>query len=289
MTGTGAAPHAPVTTVAAALAARLAGAGLDWIVPAWPAPARVGALSTTRAGGVSTGSAATMDLRLGSVPGTPCAPTAEVAENRRRLDAFLPASPVWLSQVHGAGVAVLDAGTLAAARAAPPVADAAVTRERGVVCAVRTADCLPVLFADRAGTVAGAAHAGWRGLVAGVLEATVAALAALGAAPGDLVAWLGPAIGPAAFEVGDDVRDAFAASDPQSIRCFAPAGEGKWLADLYALARRRLAGAGVREVSGGGLCTVADATRFYSHRRARDTARMATLVWLAPGAGEARI
>ncbi len=122
-----------------------------------------------------------------------------------------------------------------------------------------------------------------------MLEATVAALAALGAAPGDLVAWLGPAIGPAAFEVGDDVRDTFAASDPQSIRCFAPAGEGKWLADLYALARRRLAGAGVREVSGGGLCTVADATRFYSHRRARDTARMATLVWLAPGAGEARI
>jgi len=289
MTGTGTAQEAKITTVATALAGRLASAGLDWIVPDWPAPAHVGGLSTTRIGGVSTGAAATMDLRLATGAAMPAAAMAALARNRRRLDAFLPAPPVWLSQVHGTAVAVLGAGNLASARAAPPVADAAVTRECGVVCAVRTADCLPVLFADRAGTVAGVAHAGWRGLAAGVLEATVAALAALGGAPRDLIAWFGPAIGPAAFEVGNDVRDAFAASDPDSRRCFAPAGEGKWLADLDALARRRLATAGVHDVFGGGFCTVAGATRFYSHRRARDTARMATLVWLAPGASGPRI
>jgi len=289
MTSTGAANDGPVTPVADALAARLAAAGLDWIVPAWPAPARVGALSTTRTGGVSTGAAATMDLRRAGDTGVWPDAAAALAENRRRLDAFLPAPPVWLAQVHGTGVAVLDSDTLPAARAVAPVADAAVTRERAVVCAVRTADCLPVLFADRAGTVVGAAHAGWRGLAAGVLEATVAALTALGGAPRDLLAWLGPAIGPAAFEVGADVRDAFVAADPQSIRCFAPGGAGKWRADLYALARGRLADAGVHEVSGGGHCTVADAARYYSYRRARDTARMATLVWLAPAAAPARI
>jgi len=297
MAGTGTAQNVTVTTVAAALAARLASAGLDWIVPDWPAPAHVGGLSTTRMGGLSTGAAATMDLRratgtamtVATAAALPVATAAALAQNRRRLDAFLPTPPVWLSQVHGTAVVVLGAGNLASARAAPPVADAAVTRERGVVCAVRTADCLPVLFADRAGTVAGVAHAGWRGLAAGVLEATVAALAALGGAPRDLIAWFGPAIGPAAFEVGNDVRDAFAASDPDSLRCFAPAGEGKWLADLDALARRRLATAGVHDVFGGGFCTVAGATRFYSHRRARDTARMATLVWLAPGASGPRI
>ena len=289
MAETGSRPNATMTTVAATLAARLAAAGLDWIVPDWPAPAHVGAFSTTRTGGVSTGAAATMDLRLASGAALSAAAAAALAQNRRRLDAFLPAPPVWLSQVHGTGVAVLDAGTLAGAPAAPSMADAAVTRERGVVCAVRTADCLPVLFADRAGTVVGAAHAGWRGLAAGVLEATVAALAALGAAPRDLVVWFGPAIGPAAFEVGADVRDAFVASDAGALRCFAPAGEGKWLADLYALARRRLAAAGVHDVFGGGFCTVADAARFYSHRRARDAARMATLVWLAPGAAGARL
>jgi hypothetical protein len=283
------AQDATVMPVAMALAARLATARLDWIVPAWPAPPHVGGLSTTRTGGMSTGAAATMDLRLATGARMPAEAAAALAQNRRRLDALLPSPPVWLSQVHGTGVAVLDAGGIAAARAAPPIADAAVTRERGIVCAVLTADCLPVLFANRAGTVVGAAHAGWRGLAAGVLEATVAALAALGAKPRDLVAWLGPAIGPGAFEVERDVRDAFAASDPESIRCFAPSGEGKWLADLYALARRRLATAGVHDVCGGGFCTVAEATRFYSYRRARDAARMATLVWLAPGATEGRI
>ena len=278
---------AAATPIATALAARLAILGLDWIVPDWPAPPHVGALSTTRADGVGSGAAATSGRRL--APGLPMPAAAAPAQNPTRLDALLPSPPVWLAQVHGAGVAVLDAGTIAAARAAPPIADAAVTRERGVVCAVRTADCLPVLFADRAGTVVGAAHVGWRGLAAGVLEATVAALAALGGEPRDLIAWFGPAIGPAAFEVGRDVRDAFALSDPDSIRCFSPSGEGKWLADLYALARRRLAAAGLHDVGGGGLCTVADATRFYSHRRARDTARMTTLVWLAPGAAGPRI
>jgi YfiH family protein len=289
MAGTGGGKRAGSAGGATPLAERLARAGLDWIVPGWPAPAHVGAFSTTRSGGASAGPDATMDLRLPNAAQMSAEASAALAENRRRLDAFLPSPPVWLAQVHGARVAVLDAPGVAAARAAPPVADAAVTRERGIVCAVRTADCLPVLFADRAGTVVGAAHAGWRGLAAGVLEATVAALATLGGAPRDLVAWLGPAIGPAAFEVGRDVRDAFAASDPESIRSFAPAGDGKWLADLYALARRRLAAAGVHDVGGGGLCTVADAARFYSHRRARDAARMATLVWLAPAAGVARI
>jgi len=289
MTGTGAAEDAAAATVAAALTARLATAGLDWIVPDWPAPAHVGALSTTRAGGVNLAAAATLELRLATGAATSAETESALTRNRHRLDAFLPAPPVWLAQVHGTGVAVLDGATLAGARAVPPVADAAVTRERGIVCAVRTADCLPVLFADRAGTVAGVAHAGWRGLAAGVLEATVAALAALGGAPHDLVAWFGPAIGPAAFEVGDEVRAAFAASDPDSRGCFAPAGEGKWRADLYALARRRLATAGVHDVSGGGWCTVADAARFYSHRRARDAARMATLVWLAPGTAGARL
>jgi YfiH family protein len=147
---------------------------------------------------------------------------------------------------------------------------------------VATADCLPVLYAQRSGNAIGAAHAGWRGLASGVLEATIDALAAQGARPADLVAWLGPAIGPSAFEVGADVRDAFAATDPGALACFAAHREGKWLADLYALARRRLVAAGVADVHGGGWCTLGDAGRFYSYRRARDGGRMATLVWIAP-------
>jgi hypothetical protein len=267
-------------TVEAPLAARLARAGLDWIVPEWPAPAAVRALVTTRAGGVSAGPYATMNLGFATPARTTGDAPSAIAENRRRLDGFLPSPPVWLDQVHGTTVATIDGANAIAARAVPPVADAAVTRERGVVCAVLTADCLPVLFADRAARAVGIAHAGWRGLAAGVLEATVAALAAQGVAPADLLVWLGPAIGPAAFEVGADVVAAFRATDPGAGASFVPQAGGRWHADLYALARRRLAAAGVGSVAGGGLCTHADAARFYSYRRERETGRMAALVWL---------
>jgi YfiH family protein len=255
----------------ATVAERLLAANLDWIVPDWPAPRRVGTFVTTRDGGCSGGPYATLNLglRTGDDPGA-------VARNHQRLRAFLPALPVWLDQVHGAAVAVLDGAT----PAARPAADAAVTRQPGVVCAVLVADCLPVLFTDRRGTAVGVAHAGWRGLASGVLQATVSALADLGAR--DLIAWLGPAIGPSAFEVGPDVRDAFVARDAGAQRCFVPVREGKWLADLCGLARRQLADAGVNDVSGGDLCTWTDATRFFSYRRERVSGRMAALVWLAP-------
>jgi YfiH family protein len=274
-------PDAPA---ASSLTRRLAAAGLDWIVPDWAAPAEVGALSTTRSGGVSVGPAAGMNLGLAGAIRSGIDTPEAVMRNRRTLDAFLPSSPVWLEQVHGANVAVLDAASAAAARARPPVADAAVTRGHGIVCAVLTADCLPVLFADRRGRAVGIAHAGWRGLAAGVIKATVAALDNEGVPARDLCVWLGPAIGPRAFEVGPDVRDAFAAVDAGSAACFAPRGGDKWHADLCALARRALAAAGVRALGGDTECTWSDATRFYSHRRDRATGRMATLVWLQPGA-----
>jgi len=275
-------PGADGAAARAALAARLAAASLDWLVPEWPAPAAVGALSTTRRGGLSAGIAAGMNLGLAGAMRCGSDEAKSVLANRSRLGAFLPAAPVWLQQVHGTRVVVVDAASAAAARSAPPVADAAVTRDDRVVCAVLTADCMPVLFADRHARAVGIAHAGWRGLAAGVLEATVAALVSLGADARDLCAWLGPAIGPRAFEVGADVRDAFAANDAGAVNaCFAPHGEAKWLADLYGLARRRLAALGVGDVRGGGLCTWSDPARFYSHRRDRDTGRMASLVWLA--------
>jgi YfiH family protein len=240
----------------------------DFIFPAWPAPARVRALTTTRRGGVSVGPYRDFNLgaHVGDDPGA-------VAENRRRLRTALPAEPVWLSQVHGTRC-VRAESTLPGAEA-----DACVTREPGRVCAVMTADCLPVLLCDRAGTVVGIAHAGWRGLLAGVIEATAAAMEA---APGELLAWLGPAIGPAAFEVGEEVRTAFAAVDPAAAAAFAPRGNGKWLADIYALARLRLSALGVASVHGGGFCTVTDADRLFSYRRDGTTGRMASLIWLAP-------
>ena len=275
------------------LVSGLHASGLDWIVPDWPAPAHVGALVTTRRGGVSAGPLAAMNLGRKDHD----EPSA-LAENRRRLAAFLPSPPIWLEQVHGTAVATLTRET---AILPAPVADAAVTRERGVVCAILTADCLPVLFADRAGAAVGIAHAGWRGLAAGVLEATIAALAALGAHREDLVAWLGPAIGPTRFEVGADVRDAFCADDDGAAACFTPhepagppqgriperaarrnsSGPAKWRADLYGLARRRLARSGVMQVSGGGCCTFTDEARFFSHRRDPRTGRMAATIWLA--------
>jgi YfiH family protein len=241
----------------------------DWLVPDWPAPAAVHAVTTTRAGGVSTGAWSSMNP-ADHVGDTPSA----VAANRAHLRAVLglPAAPVWLQQVHGDRV--VDAAT-----AGPrPEADAAWTDRPGVVCAVLTADCLPVVFADRAGSCVAAAHAGWRGLAAGVLEATVARLPA---APPDLLAWLGPAIGPAAFEVGGEVRAAFVDRDARAAGAFTPGAEGRWFADLHALARLRLAACGVTAVYGGGACTYSDAVRFFSYRRDGTTGRMATLVWLA--------
>ena len=255
----------------ATLAAELRAAHLDWIVPEWPAPPAVCAVATTRSGGVSTGAYATMNLGRGGRDDP-----AALAENRRRFERFLPSPPVPLSQVHGAAVAILDRTT-----AATPTADAAVTRERGVVCAVLTADCMPVVVTDRKGSAVGIAHAGWRGLAAGVLEATLAALRRLGADRGDLIAWLGPAIGPGAFEVGADVYAAFCADDPGATPFFAAGRPGKWHADLYGLARRRLTGAGVASIHGGGECTYTGTARFFSYRRERDSGRMATAVWLA--------
>ena len=249
----------------------LAARGL--ILPDWPAPAAVRAVATTRAGGVSLPPYDT--LNLGSHVGD--APDA-VAENRRRLRelADLPAEPVWLAQVHG--TAVVDS----AAAAIGTTADACYSRTPGVVCAIQTADCLPVLFCDAAGTVVAAAHAGWRGLAAGVLEATVAAMQAQGAQPDRILAWLGPAIGPAAFEVGAEVRAAFLAHDPDAAPAFVPQAGDKWRADIFRLARQRLEGCGVGRIYGGGVCTVSDPARFFSHRRDRVSGRQASLIWLEP-------
>lgn len=238
-------------------------------VPEWPAPARVRALATERSGGVGDGRYATLNLatHVGDAP-------AVVAANRARLraEAALPSEPRWLEQVHGSTVLDLDREG-----SALPPADGAVTGRAGVVCAVLTADCLPVLLCDRAGRRVGAAHAGWRGLLRGVLPAAVAAL---DSEPGDVLAWLGPAIGPAAFEVGADVRDAYVAADASAASHFAPNARGRWQADLYGLARASLAGAGVHAVFGGGFCTFAERARFFSHRREAPCGRMATLIWL---------
>jgi YfiH family protein len=236
----------------------------EWIVPDWPAPANVRALVTTRVGGASRGPYASFNLdpRVGDDP-------SAVERNRETLRSVLPADPLWLQQVHGADVIEVEAAP------ARPRADGAVARTRHSVCAVLTADCLPVLLASRAGRVVGIAHAGWRGLAAGVIEAT---LARMGTAP--VVAWLGPAIGPQAYEVGQDVYDAFVAADAGAAAAFTPLGGGKHLADLYALARRRLAAAGVEAVYGGGRCTHAERQHFYSYRRDRTTGRFASLVWM---------
>lgn len=237
----------------------------DWIAPDWPSPPGVHAFATTRNGGVSTGPYASLNLgaRVGD-------DIDAVEENRARVRALLPADPRWLHQVHGTHVVQADRMHEAIS------ADAAFTRVRGAVCAVQAADCLPVLFCDREGSCVAAAHAGWRGLSAGVLEHTVAALDV----PADrLIAWLGPAIGPSAFEVGSDVLDAFGRSDP-SHSAFVAVRPGKWLADLFSLARARLRSAGVADVFGGGLCTVSDPARFFSHRRDRITGRQAAFIWI---------
>jgi YfiH family protein len=238
-------------------------ADVDRIVPAWGGPARVHALFTT----IDVGSARANSEDLAGV----------IGRNRRQLRELLPSDPVWLSQVHGRDVVGLDAENAARMRASPPQADAAFTRAPGIVLTVRTADCLPVLLADRAGSVVAVAHAGWRGLAAGVLEAAVDAMGVPGH---DVTAWIGPAIGPQAFEVGADVRDTYCGPDPHSASHFVPLREGKWLADLPALARGRLAARGVSDVAGGTWCTCSD-PRFFSYRRDKSSGRMALAAWLA--------
>ena len=250
-----------------------------WIVPDWPAPAGVRALLTTRAGGVSRAPYASLNLgdHVGDDP-------AAVASNRLRLRQTLVGAgdPVWLEQVHG--TRVIDACRVRAG-GAPEQADAAFARQPGVCCVVMTADCLPVLFCDATGVVVAAAHAGWRGLCAGVLEQTVAAMAV---PAHSLLAYLGPAIGPQAFVVGDDVRSAFVARDAAAAAAFSPQATGKWLADIYLLARLRLAACGVGRVYGGTWCTVGDVDRFFSYRRDGRTGRMASLIWRSAGLSPAR-
>jgi len=217
----------------------------EFVVPDWRVPAR--ALVTTRVLG---------DVRNEAV--------------RLKLRRQLPAEPCWLRQVHG--VKAIDASRCLG----PAEADASFTREKGIVCAVMAADCMPVLLADEGGEAVAAAHAGWRGLSAGVIEATVAAM---GVRPSRLHAWLGPAIGPKIYEVGPEVREAFLAKDRQAESAFTANRPGHWLLDLYAVARQRLGSLGVAGVSGGGFCTHAEA-RFFSYRRDRTPARMAAVIWL---------
>jgi YfiH family protein len=205
------------------------------IVPEWPAPARVRAVMTLR-------TTPDEDLR-----------------------AALPREPAWLEQVHGIHVVDLD-------KDVARKGDAAITRAPGIVCTIKVADCMPVLLADDAGTVVGGAHAGWRGLSAGVIEATIDAMRVPGR---NLIAWMGPAIGPRVYEVGDEVRAAFPEKE-----AFSPTRPGHWLLDLYAVARQRLTGRGVEKIFGGGLCTYSDPGRFYSYRREGSTGRMAALIWL---------
>jgi len=237
------------------------------VFPDWPAPPNVRAFSTTREGGVSQSAWASLNLgeHSGDEPG-------RVAENRRRLQALLPSPPGWLRQVHGTRVVRREG------LAETPAADGVVCSSPGLACTVLTADCLPVLFCDRAGNHVAVAHAGWRGLLGGVLQTTVAALAV---PPDQLLAWLGPAIGPAAYQVGPEFRERFLAVRPAWSSAFARRQDG-WHADLGAIARDILSQLGVGGVHGGHLCTYTERDRFYSHRRDGPTGRMATLIWLEP-------
>ena len=246
-----------------------------WITPDWPAPENVKSVSTTRAGGVSDVPFASLNLG------------AHVADDRRAVEhnrqilretLQLPTEPLWLEQVHGTDVFCPTASdTISKNDSGAPIADASAVFDRGQVAVIMTADCLPVLFCDRAGTRVAAAHAGWRGLCNGVLESTVKQLAC---EPEQLMAWLGPAIGPEVFEVGIEVRAAFIAEDALASDAFkVGAQEGKYLADIYCLARQRLRTLGIEQIYGGSFCTFTDSERFFSYRREGRTGRMASLIW----------
>lgn len=259
-------------------------ADIGWIAADWPAPPGVHAGCTTRQGGVSDAPYDSLNLgdHVGDVLGA-------VTKNRALLKhhCSLPAEPVWLKQAHGNGV--VDAGKILPPaqmgerggvrrmNASHPEADASYSHHSGVVCAVMTADCLPILLCDKGGSVVAAVHAGWRGLADGVIEAT---LLHMGVSASKLMAWLGPAIGPSMFEVGDEVRERFVSADQNAVEAFKPSRQGRWLADLYQLARQRLVEFGVCDVYGGHWCTYIDKARFYSYRRDGVTGRMASLIWL---------
>jgi YfiH family protein len=241
---------------------------IEIITPQWPAPLQVKAFTTTRKGGFSQ--AEFSSLNLADDKGDE---KTAVARNRALLreQLLMPAEPLWLTQVHGTTV-------VPAEQHEPGVtADAAYTRKTNVVCAVTTADCLPLLICDKAGTCVAAVHAGWKGLAAGVIEATLKTLQIPG---NQLLVWLGPAMGPQAFEVREDVLQQFVAADPQAIQAFKPISADQWLVDIYLLAKQRLANYNVTAVYGGKYCTYTDAKRFYSFRRDNKTGRMASLIWL---------
>lgn len=236
----------------------------DWLIPNWPAPSTVHSASTLRTGGVSNGAFSSFNLALHVGD-----EVEQVKQNRAllRQALHLPNEPVWLQQHHGNTVLAADRQTTT------PLADASYTAQAGVVCAVMTADCLPLLICSTDGCHVAAIHAGWRGLQAGIIKNTLALL------PKDILVWLGPAIGAACFEVGDDVRTAFLHNSTAFESAFQANAEGKWQADIYQLARVELAMLGVEQIYGGGLCTVTDSARFFSYRREQITGRMATLIW----------
>jgi len=246
----------------------------DWIVPDWPAPGNVKALFTTRNGGIGSGPYTSLNLgdHVGDDPST-------VKQNRALLQRILPDKPQWLKQAHGTTPVRVDDYDCAG----PYEGDAALSRRVRKVCAVLVADCLPVLFCDHAGTVAGVIHAGWRGMAAGVIERTVSEIGGIGSIDTRIMAWLGPAIGPNHFEVGEEVRQAFIKHDKKAALAFFPhnlRSDGKWFADLFLLARQRLKKAGITEIYGGDECTFSDPARFFSYRRDGNTGRMAGLIWL---------
>jgi YfiH family protein len=245
----------------------------DWIIPNWSAPHNVKSLFTTRTGGFSTGNNGIYaSLNLGAHVNDNW---VDVERNRTLLRRYLPNDPKWLKQVHGT-VPICIENTVAVT----PEGDAVFSRQREAVCAIMVADCLPVFLCDKTVTTVGIAHAGWRGLSAGIIEQT---LAAMQVDPSQVMAWLGPAIGPAHFEVGVGVYEAFVNDDEQAKLAFSPSStqpEEKWLADIFLLARQRLSKIGVTEISGGGICTFSDPVRFYSYRRDGETGRMAALIWL---------
>lgn len=246
---------------------------IEWLTPHWPVPPNVRAISTLRGGGVSVGPYASLNLGI-HVQDAPEA----VAENRRRLRmaAELPGEPAWLAQVHGVRIADLDVPG-PGPETGPPVADGASTRIPGRVCAILTADCLPILLASEAGDAVAAVHAGWRGLAGGVIESAVKAL---GIDPGAILAWLGPAIGPEHFEVGPEVREHLLRDDPGAGAAFVPNARDRFMANLPDLARRRLERLGIVRLFGERECTHARADRYFSHRRDGHTGRQATLIWL---------